>query len=269
MSLLFLNDLFKIQLMDFIDILLVAILLFQFYRLIKGTNAINIFLGIISIYIVYKIVKALHMELLSEILSAFISVGFIALIVVFQPEIRKFLFLLGTPNFINNKPKRFFFWRLLISNPITLDIEPIVESCANMASTKTGALIVITKKHELRQFIETGETIDSKITDIMLQNIFFKNSPLHDGAVIIAENRILAARCILPVSDSLDVPIQLGTRHRAAIGITEQTDSVAIVVSEQTGGISICKAGHLRTQLKPIELQKLLEEEFSTEGGTK
>ncbi len=251
--------------MDVMDILLVAILLYQFYRLIKGTNAINIFLGIISVYIIYKIVKALHMELLGEILSAFISVGFIALIVVFQPEIRKFLFLLGTPNFINNKPKRFFFWRLLLADPITLDIGPIVESCGKMSATMTGALIIITKKHELKQYIETGELIDSKITDIMLQNIFFKNSPLHDGAVIITENRIQAARCILPVSGNQDIPVQLGTRHRAAIGITEQTDAIAIVVSEQTGAISFCKAGQLKLHLKAVELQTLLEEEFAKE----
>ena len=265
MNLLFLNDLFKIQLIDFIDILLVAILLYQFYRLIKGTNAINIFLGIISIYIVYKIVKALHMELLGEILSAFISVGFIALIVVFQPEIRKFLFLLGTPNFINNKPKRFFFWRFLLADPITLDIEPIVASCSNMSATKTGALIVITLKHELKQYIETGEIVDAKITDLMMQNIFYKNSPLHDGAVIISENRIRAARCILPVTDHQGIPVQLGTRHRAAIGITEQTDCIAIVVSEQTGGISFCKSGHLNHGLKPVELHYLLQEEFTNE----
>ncbi len=260
MTPLFLNDIFKIQLIDGIDILLVAILLYQFYRLIKGTNAINIFLGIISVYIFYKIVKALHMELLGEILSAFISVGFIALIVVFQPEIRKFLFLLGTPNFITQKHRRFLFWKLRLLDTIPLDIETLVQTSEALAATRTGALIIIARQNELNSYIETGERIDSLVSGQLLQNIFFKNSPLHDGAVIIRENRIIAARCILPVTANQDIPVTLGTRHRAALGITEQSDAIALVISEQTGKISICIHGELTIGLEASELQKALEE---------
>jgi diadenylate cyclase len=260
MTLLFLHDIFKIQLKDAIDILLVAIILYQFYRLIKGTTAINIFLGIVSVYIFYKIVKAMHMELLGEILSAFISVGFIALIVVFQPEIRKFLFLLGTPNFITQKHRRFLFWKLRLSSSIPLDIETLVNTCTTLASTNTGALIVIARQNELNTFVETGERIDSNLSGQLLQNIFFKNSPMHDGAVIIRENRIVAARCILPVTGNQDLPVHYGTRHRAAIGITEQSDAIALVVSEQTGKISMCIQGELKTDLTAVTLTRALEE---------
>jgi uncharacterized protein (TIGR00159 family) len=266
MVLLFLNDLIHLKLIDVIDILFVAILLYQFYNLIKGTGAINIFLGIIAFYIVYKLVKALHMELLSEILGAFISVGFLALIVVFQPEIRKFFFLLGTPNFMGNKPKRFFFWRLRLKDPNQLDVYPIVSACGRMSKTKTGALLVIAQRNELQAFIMTGEPIDANISSQLIENIFFKNSPLHDGALIIRENRLKAARCILPVSDNQDLPDGLGLRHRAAIGITEQTDALSIVVSEQTGDISVSKAGQLRKAISLEELQALLEEDYTAMG---
>lgn len=262
MVLLFLNDLIHLKLIDVIDILFVAILLYQFYNLIKGTGAINIFLGIIAFYIVWKVVRMLHMELLSEILGAFISVGFIALIVVFQPEIRKFLFMLGTPNFMGNKPKRFFFWRLRLADPTHLDFYPIVAACGRMAKSKTGALLVIAHKNELQPFAVTGEMIDASISAQLIENIFFKNSPLHDGAVLVIGNRLKAARCILPVSDNQNLPDGLGLRHRAAIGITEQTDALSIVVSEQTGGISISKGGHLRKDLTIEELQAFMEDDF-------
>jgi len=262
MVLLFLDNLIHLKLIDVIDILFVAILLYQFYNLIKGTGAINIFLGIIAFYIVWKVVRMLHMELLSEILGAFISVGFIALIVVFQPEIRKFLFMLGTPNFMGNKPKRFFFWRLRLADPTRLDIYPIVAACGKMSRSKTGALLVIAHRNELQAFSGTGEQIDASISAQLIENIFFKNSPLHDGAVLVVGNRLKAARCILPVSDNQNLPDGLGLRHRAAIGITEQTDALTIVVSEQTGGISICKGGHLRKGLTVEELQAYLEDDF-------
>lgn len=251
-----------IKLIDVIDILLVAVLLYQFYNLIKGTGAINIFLGIIAFYIIWKLVRALHMELLSEILGAFISVGFIALIVVFQPEIRRFLFLVGTPNFMSNKPKRFFFWRLRLVNPNQLEIHHIIDACKKMSETKTGALIVLAGRNELKSFASTGEAIDARISAQLLENIFFKNSPLHDGAVIIFDNRIVAARCILPVSDKLDLPEGLGLRHRAAIGITEQSDALSIIVSEQSGKISISANGVLQQNLNETALMEILEKRF-------
>ncbi len=258
---LFLDNLVHLKMIEVIDILLVSILLYQFYRLIKGTGALNIFLGIIAIYILWKVVKTLHLELLSEILGAFISVGFLALIVVFQPEIRRFLFLLGTPNFITKKPKRFFFWRIRLANPVQLDIHTVLDACQNMAATKTGALIVIARVNELKQVRLSGVELDAALNSTLMENIFFKNSPLHDGAMIIHENRIRAARCILPVSERTDLPPEMGMRHRSAIGITEVTDAVAIVVSEQSGQISCCIHGEIRQDIEIQDLITLLETE--------
>lgn len=252
-----------LRLLDVIDIILVALLLYELYSLVKGTAAINILLGIISIILVWRLVRILEMELLSEILGTFISVGFIALIVVFQPEIRKFLLLLGTPSFIRKKNNRFLFWRIKYDSDDILSIDPIVQACHKMANTKTGALIVIGKVHELHEFIETGELLEARISEQLLENIFYKNSPLHDGAVIIINNHIKAASCILPVSKNDTLPSQVGLRHRAAVGITEKSDAVALVVSEQTGQISWCKAGQLNTDIQPARLKTLLEEEFN------
>lgn len=265
MTLIFFEDLLRVRLIDLVDVLLVVVLLYQVYRLIKGTNAINIFLGIIAFYVVWKVVKALHMEMLGEIFDAFVGVGLVALIVVFQPEIRRFLLLLGTPGFISKRPKRFFFWTLRLAEPLKLDFEPVIRACQKMSNTRTGALIIFSHLNDLRQYVETGELIEAKISDQLLENIFFKNSPLHDGAVIISDNRIKAARCILPVSDSQNIPVHLGLRHRAAIGLTEQSDAVAVIVSEQTGTISACKAGVIKTGLEPAELRNYLEGEFA--GG--
>lgn len=252
-----------LRLLDVIDIILVALLLYELYSLVKGTAAINILLGIISIFLVWRLVRILEMELLSEILGAFISVGFIALIVVFQPEIRKFLLLLGTPSFIRKKNNRFLFWRIKYDSDDLLSIDPIVQACHKMANTKTGALIVIGKVNELNDITETGEILEARISEQLLENIFYKNSPLHDGAVIIMNNRIRAASCILPVSKNDTLPSQVGLRHRAAVGITEKSDAVALVVSEQTGHISWCKAGQLNTDIQPARLKTLLEEEFN------
>jgi len=262
-ELLFIINYPELRLLDIIDIVLVAYLFYEMYKLIRGTAAINIFIGIISIYLVWKLVKALEMELLTEILGQFISVGVIALIVVFQPEIRRFLLLLGTPGFINKTPKRFLFWKIDMHNENELSIDTIIQACQKMSQTMTGALIVIAKKNELQTFSNTGEYIDSNITVQLIENIFFKNSPLHDGAVIIFNNRIKAARCILPVSGNRNISHDLGLRHRSALGITEQSDAVAIVVSEQTGNISYCKRGELTQNIKPSQLKDFLEEEFS------
>jgi len=186
----------------------------------------------------------------------------LALIIVFQPEIRKFLLLVGTRSFIN-KPSRRFFKRLWnFDDTIKLNISPIVNTCQRFSDSRTGALMVITKENELAFFVETGELIDARISEQLLENIFFKNSPLHDGAVIITNNRIKAARCVLPVLENPAFPSALGLRHRAAAGITENSDAIAIVVSEQTGKISFAKGGEIRRNLKPVQLKEILAREF-------
>ncbi|MCF8304595.1 MAG: diadenylate cyclase CdaA [Bacteroidales bacterium] len=253
----------QLRLLDIIDILLVAILLYELYRVLRGTTAINIFIGIMAIFLVWHLVKLLEMELLSEILGAFTSVGFIALIVVFQPEIRKFLLLLGTTNFIRRKQSRFLFWRINMENLGELDIDPIVQACRRMSISKTGALLIVAKKSQLREYTATGEILNARISGQLLESIFFKNSPLHDGAAIIVDNRIKAARCILPVSKNTNIPINLGLRHRAAVGITERSDAIAVIVSEETGKLSYSKGGVLTTRVEPSQLKNFLEREFN------
>lgn len=253
----------NIRILDIIDILLVAFLLYELYQFLKGTAAIKIFFGIIAIYLMWKVVKALQMELLSEILGAFISVGFIALIIVFQPEIRNFLLMLGTHSFFNKKNKKILFWRIKTHNGFTLNTDPIIQACQKMAETKTGALIVLAQKNILEQFVDTGEIINAEISEPLLENIFYKNSPLHDGAVIIINNKIKAARCILPVSSNPAIPPRFGLRHRAATGVTEQSDAIAVIVSEQTGKISYCKYGKITSNVKIGALKNYLEKEFN------
>ena len=247
---------------DIIDILLVAVLLYQLFRLLRGTVAVNIFYGILAVFLLWKVVDALGMKMLSGILGAFFSVGFIALIVIFQPEIRQFLLALGRPGFINKKGKRGFFWRFTDSRSDLLDIDRIVLACQRMAQEKQGALIVLARQNELLSIQESGERINSDLSVDLLINIFYPNSPLHDGAVIINHNKISAARCVLPVSKSTDIPNSLGLRHRAAVGVTENSDAIAVIVSEQTGKISYSISGQLKRSVQPAQLQKMLIEEF-------
>ncbi len=266
---LFITGFIHIRVLDIIDILLVAILIYEMYNLLKGTVAINIFLGIVAIFVLWKIVDVLKMELLSDILGAFISVGFIALIVIFQPEIRQFLLTLGKPNFIQKRRKRFLFWKLSDFYKSQIDIDKIVQACQKMANIKQGALIVMTRTHDLTQTVETGEPIDGMISVELLENIFYSNSPLHDGAVIISQNRIRAAHCVLPISKSMKLTPNVGLRHRSAVGITEVSDAVAIVVSEQTGKISYAMNGYLTRNVQPSELQDFLVSEFGNQGEEK
>ncbi|MDD2963163.1 MAG: diadenylate cyclase CdaA [Bacteroidales bacterium] len=259
-----LSGFLEFRLIDAIDILLVAFLLYELFNLLKGTSAISIFFGIVAVIVLWKVVNVLEMALLSEILGAFISVGFIALIVVFQPEIRQFLLLLGNSSFINNQRRRFLFWKLKQTNE-RLDVDTIVQACQKMAHSKTGALIVIAKTNDLRQYADTGDEIDARLNEQLIENIFFKNSPLHDGAAIIRHNRIHAARCILPVSSNMKIDVALGLRHRAAVGITERTDAVSVIVSEETGEISYAKAGIIVAHVKPAQLKNFLDKEFNTD----
>ncbi len=254
--------LFSLRIVDIIDIILFAVLLYEVYNLVKGTTGIRIFIGIIAVYLIWKVVKALQMQLLTEVLGQFISVGFLALIVVFQPELRQVLLMVGNTKIIKNQRKRFLFWRFKIDNPVSLSIDKIVMACQKMAETKTGALIVIAQQNELAQYVSTGQPVDAKISEVILETIFFKNSPLHDGAVIVIGQQIKAARCILPVSNKATIPTFCGLRHRAAVGITEKSDAIAIIVSEERGEIAYAYEGKLYENISPSNLSNLLENLF-------
>lgn len=240
---------------DLIDIVLVAAIMYWIYRMTKGTNAPYILSGIIAVYLLWVIVRTLNMELLSTILGQLISVGAIALIIVFQPELRRFLQVIGM------RQKQFDFITRIFSTGediVQTNVTPIVTACSEMAAAKTGALIVIGQQSDLRLITEGGIAVDARISTPLLKNLFFKNSPLHDGAVVIEGDRIVAAKCILPVTQSA-VPKAYGTRHRAAIGMSEISDAIILVVSEETGGISIAHAGELRRDIAPEKLQQTLQ----------
>ena len=259
--LLFLSFL-KINIIDIIDVFLVGILFYQLYRMLKGTAALNIFLGLIIFYLLWKIVVLFRMELLSEIFGQFVSVGVIALIVVFQPEIRKFLLFIGSKNPL--KKANITIWKERVKEYEYPKINTIEKACVKMSSTLTGALIIITKENNLEEYIQTGELINAKTSRELIETIFFKNTPLHDGALIITNKTMVAARCILPVSRRSNIPTNLGLRHRAALGITENTDCVALIVSEQTGSISYCIDGNIKKNVSPEELKQFLEKQFYT-----
>jgi diadenylate cyclase len=250
---------FHITVPDIIDIFLVAIVLFQLYRLIRGTVAFSIFLAIFFIYIFWLVVKALNMELISALLGQVIGVGVIALIIVFQQEVRRFLLLIGN-RYISGS--RFSLGRLFSSvreepgSP--REAEEIVRACEKMALKKTGALIVIGRKSNLDIFSEAGEVINASISAELLETIFFKNTPLHDGAVLIDRGIILAARCPLPVTDRISLPPHFGMRHRAAVGMSEQTDALVIIVSEESGFITVADAGVVKENISPNELRNIL-----------
>jgi len=231
------------SILDVIDIVLVAVLLYYVYKLIRGTVAINIFIGIAIVYLIWKLTVALQMELLSDILGKFLGGGFIALIIVFQQEIRKFLLMVGSTNFASKKGfiKQLKF--LKSDDIITTDVESIVSACKTMSQTKTGALIVIERNSNLDLIKQSGDEMHAEVNVPLLNSIFYKNSPLHDGAIIIEDNIITATRVILPLEKDISIPARFGLRHRAAIGVTMRSDALAIVVSEETGQISYIKNG--------------------------
>ncbi len=246
--------------LDLIDIILVAIVIYQIYKLIKGTIAIHIFIGAFSLIITWLLVKALHMKLIGSILDAIVSVGAIALIVLFQEEIRRFLLMLGSQY---NAKKWFNPEKIMAKNKksglMNIYINPIVEASENMASTKTGALIIITKTSELMDVVKTGELVNASISPALIENIFFKNAPMHDGAMIITNNKIKAAQCILPVSHNTNLPKELGLRHRAGLGISQKSDAMVIIVSEERGDISFAHNGELTRNITPNKLKELLK----------
>jgi diadenylate cyclase len=253
---------FDFGIKDIIDIVLVALLLYYIYRLMKESRSLNVFIGIMVFVLVWLFVsQILEMKLLGSIMDKLVSVGVIALIVLFQEEIRKFLYTLGAH-------QRFKF----ITSWFTSDhkggeedketIMPIVLACMSMAKGKVGALIVIQRSAPLNDIVDTGDLIDGRINQRLIENIFFKNSPLHDGAMIIANKRIEAAGCILPVSHNLNIPRSLGLRHRAAMGISQSSDAIAVVVSEETGHISVAIKGEFLLNLSAEELESTLAREM-------
>ena len=250
-------DFIPFTFIDFIDIFFVALIMFGLYRMTRGTNAPYIVSGIIVIYIVWVVVRALNMELLSSILGQIVSVGVLAIIIVFQPELRHFLQMIGMRrkgfNFIN---------RIFNTHDFTgPNLTPIISACTDMSESKTGALIVLAQESDLRAIIDGGIRLDAQLSQPLLENIFFKNAPLHDGAAVVMNNRIVAAKCILPVTQS-NVPKSYGTRHRAAIGITETSDAIVVVVSEETGGISVAFGGKIERNIAPRNLAQAISRHF-------
>ncbi|MCF6295967.1 MAG: diadenylate cyclase CdaA [Flavobacteriaceae bacterium] len=254
---------FKFSVVDVIDIVLVAFLLYYMYKLVKGTVAINIFIGIVIVYLIWKLTQALQMQLLSNILGGFISVGMFALIVVFQQEIRKFLLMIGSTN-IGNRKKFFKQLKFLKSETISeTNIDAIVAACYKMSTSKTGALLVLERNNNLDFLVITGDEMNIKVTQPIIESIFFKNSPLHDGAIIIADNIIKATRVILPLNNEKIIPQRFGLRHRAAVGITEKTDALALVVSEETGQISYVKDGEFIMFKNASELTEMIKNDLA------
>ena len=255
---------FNFTFFDVLDIVIVAIIIYQLYNLIRGTIAANIFIGLAIICLMYFAVEALHMRLLTEILRRFMDVGIIALIVVFQQEIRRFLLLVGkNASLQRNKAWwRYFFGKTEVEKNNLARIKPIIDACKSLKQTHTGALIVFAKYYDEQFFQNSCEVVDGKISKRLLESIFQKTSPLHDGAVVIAENKIKAASCILPLTDNTDLPPQFGLRHRAGIGVSEANDATAIIISEETGELSYAKHGRVKMNIGFAELEKLLNKDF-------
>ncbi len=255
---------FEFGIKDIIDIVLVGAMLFYIYRLMKESRSLNVFMGILMFIVLWVIVsQVLQMKMLGSIMDKVLSVGVIGLVILFQEDIRKFLYNLGAHQRIR------FFSHLFSNGDKNHDREalkqlimPIVMACMCMSKKKVGALIVIQRVTPLDDIVATGELVDADINQRLIENIFFKNSPLHDGAMVIANQRIKAVGCILPVSHDLDIPKELGLRHRAALGITHESDCIAIVVSEETGGISVAIHSQFQLRLSAEKLESILTQEI-------
>jgi len=257
---------FQVGFKDIIDVFLVAILLYQTFKLLKRTGAVNIFIGILAFIICWFLVTYIFkMELLGGIFDRVVSVGAFALIVLFQDEIRRFFSRIGTRRNWStfSSLKRFFGSSSTLSEQTEYDLVQIVLACSGLAKNSTGALIILTRTNNLDFYSQSGEQINANINSRLLESIFFKNSPLHDGALIISQRRLKAAACILPVSKNQTIPKRMGLRHRAALGITEHSDAIAIIVSEETGHISWAVNGQLTVNVKPEQLEHFLSEEFA------
>ena len=249
----------EVSWVDLVDIGLVGILLYQIYKMIRGSLAVNIFLGILSLYLIYLVVRAAQMELLATILGQFMGVGVLAMIILFQPELRKFLLVIGRGTDLN----RDFFkslanWRKHYHDDF--DVHQLIEAVKTLKATRTGALIVFSRDTELKFYLETGDPVDADVTKRLILSIFNKHGPLHDGAVIIFKGRIMAARCVLPVSENDHLPAHFGLRHRSAIGMSENTDTLVLTTSEETGRLILARNGKYLKGLKLRQVeQKILE----------
>ena len=257
---------FDFGIKDAIDILLVGIMLYYLYRLMRESRSLNVFVGIAIFIVIWLFVsQVLEMKLMGTILDKLVSVGVIAIIIIFQEDIRKFLYNLGARQRIRSFT-RFFMPKHSKDKDqeqLKRDIMPIVMACMQMSKGKVGALIVIERGTTLSDIVSTGEVVNADINQRLIENIFFKNSPLHDGAMIISRHRIQAAGCILPVSHNLDIPKELGLRHRAALGMSQESDAIVVIVSEETGSVSIASGGTFRLRLSAEELESVLTEELS------
>jgi diadenylate cyclase len=254
----------KIGFFSILDVLLVALIIYQLYNLIRGTIAANIFIGFAVIFALNFVVKALDMKLLTIILGKFVDVGIIAIIVVFQQEVRRFLLLVGkNASLQRNKAWwQYFFGKAEVEKNNYARIKPIIDACKSLKQTRTGALIVFAKYYDEQFYQNSCEVVEAKISKRLLESIFQKTSPLHDGAVVISENKIKSASCILPLTEKTDLPAQFGLRHRAGIGVTEANEATAIIVSEETGEISYAKQGRVKMNISFAELEKVLNKDF-------
>lgn len=262
MILLFNIGFLEIGLVDFFDIFLVTLLMYQVYKLMKGSIASKVFVGFLFFYLAYLMVDAAEMELLSAILGQFMGVGVLALIILFSPEIRKFLLIIGKTTTFNRETLfKNLPWKRNSAED-EFDVNPVIDAAKTLGGSNTGALIVFSRESELKFYVDSGDRIDGIISKRLLLSIFNKNSPLHDGAVIIHKGRVSAARCILPVSDLENLPAQFGLRHRAAIGMSETTDTLVLVVSEETGQMSIVRAGKIHHNMSIQEIRKMINDYF-------
>lgn len=242
---------------DIIDIVMVALLLFYVYRLMKESGTLSIFVGVLAFIVAWVVISGIfNMRLMGAIMDKFMSIGLIILVIIFQEQIKRFLVEIGSH-------RRWKYIRRLLHRRDKDDddkrwIMPVVYACMNMSKSKTGALIVVRQNVQLDDYEHSGDIINADINSRLIENIFFKNSPLHDGAMIIAGKRITSVGCILPVSHDTDVPRNLGLRHRSALGIAQVTDAMAVVVSEETGNISLAYKGSLHLNLTSTELEHML-----------
>ena len=261
-------DFLQMKVADILDILLLGIIIFLLFRWLRGTSAMSIFVAIVSLYMIRVIVGAFDMRLMSAIMDMILDVGVLAIIVIFQPEIRKFLIRLGN-RYMNNTKGRAIIDKLTGKEKkqvtVSEEVNDLTEACRRMSEDKTGALIVIAHKNTLDDIISTGDRIDAGIHRRLIMNLFFKNSPLHDGAVVISGDRIVAARCTLPITERTNLPANYGMRHKAAIGITEESDADVVVVSEETGRISFVKGGNVTPINNINELKLMLGASFGEE----
>lgn len=254
-----------VRVWDILDIIIVGYLIYQLFKLLRGSIAFNIFIGVVSIFVVSLLVKFLEMELLSMILGQLFSVGVIMLLIVFQPEVRRFLLLLGNSTL---RQRSNIFSRFLDSSFKTdaadsqIERQALRKAVLRMSRNKTGALIVLSNNFNLNAFEDSGVRLDAKITQPLIESIFSRDSPLHDGAMVINNNQIYAASCVLPISKQTDLPSKLGLRHRSALGISEETTVAVLIVSEETGAISFAHQGKLTYKINEEELNKLLDEHF-------